>query len=54
MSETHVNAYVLELQEKKAALVALQGEVDSLQAIVDRDSPEEVKEEKAKKAKAKK
>lgn len=34
MSETHMNAYAMELQEKKIQLSALQGEVDRLERIV--------------------
>lgn len=41
MSETHANAYSLELAEKKAQLAALESEVATLQRFVDRNTPEE-------------
>lgn len=40
MSETHPNAYKLELAEKKRQLTALQGDVDKLQGLVDAQEPE--------------
>lgn len=41
MSDTHVNAFKMELAEKQAQLAALQGEVNALQRRVDSMEPVE-------------
>lgn len=51
MSETHPNAYALELQEKRQQRDALNGEIAQLEAIV--EPPKEVKEKPVPKRKVK-
>ena len=44
MSETHVNAYSMEIAEKRAKANSLNAEADALQNLIDARTPELVEE----------